>query len=71
MKIDAMARSSMWEDLQRGRHTEIDFLQGVIVELAERHRLEVPLTCRIVDLVKAAERAGKGSPELSPDQIRN
>jgi 2-dehydropantoate 2-reductase len=71
MKIDAMARSSMWEDLQRGRHTEVDFLQGVIVELAERHRLEVPLTRRIVDLVKAAERAGKGSPELSPDQIRN
>lgn len=71
MKIDAMARSSMWEDLQRGRRTEIDFLQGVIVELAERHRIDVPLTRRIVDLVKAAERAGKGSPELSPDRIRS
>lgn len=71
MKIDAMARSSMWEDLQRGRRTEIDFLQGIIVELAERHRIDVPLTRRIVDLVKAAEQAGNGSPELSPDQIRN
>ena len=30
MKIDPEARSSMWEDLQRGRRTEIDYLQGVI-----------------------------------------
>ena len=28
MKIDPEARSSMWEDLQRGRRTEIDYLQG-------------------------------------------
>ena len=34
MKIDPQARSSMWEDLQRGRRTEIDYLQGVIIELA-------------------------------------
>ena len=34
MKIDPEARSSMWEDLQRGRRTEIDYLQGVIVEIA-------------------------------------
>jgi 2-dehydropantoate 2-reductase len=30
MKIDPEARSSMWEDLQRRRRTEIDYLQGVI-----------------------------------------
>jgi len=28
MKIDPEARSSMWEDLQRGRRTEIDYLQA-------------------------------------------
>jgi hypothetical protein len=44
MKIDPEARSSMWEDLQRGRRTEIDYLQGVIVEIAERRRLSVPLS---------------------------
>lgn len=69
MQIDPMARSSMWEDLQHGRRTEIDYLQGVIVALAERHRIDVPLTRRIVDLVKAAERAGRGSPGLSPAQV--
>jgi 2-dehydropantoate 2-reductase len=70
MKIDPSARSSMWEDLQRGRHTEIDYLQGVITEIADRHGLPAPLSRRIVALIKAAEAAGKGSPGLTPEQVR-
>jgi 2-dehydropantoate 2-reductase len=71
MKIDPEARSSMWEDLQRGRRTEIDYLQGVITRIAERHRLKAPLSERIVALIKRAETDGKGSPGLTPDRIRN
>ncbi len=70
MKIDPEARSSMWEDLCRGRRTEIDYLQGVITGIADRHGLQVPLSRRIVALIKSAEAAGKGSPGLTPDQIR-
>jgi 2-dehydropantoate 2-reductase len=70
MKIDGEARSSMWEDLQRGRRTEIDYLQGVIVQLAERHGLNVPLSRRVVALIKRAEAAGKGSPGLTVEQVR-
>jgi len=71
MKIDPEARSSMWEDLQRGRRTEIDYLQGVIVRIAERRGLKVPLSARIVALIKRAEAEGKGSPGLTPDQVRS
>jgi 2-dehydropantoate 2-reductase len=71
MKIDPEARSSMWEDLQRGRRTEIDYLQGVIAQIAERRGLQVPLSARIVALIKRAEADGKGSPGLTPDQIRS
>jgi 2-dehydropantoate 2-reductase len=71
MKIDPEARSSMWEDLQRGRRTEIDYLQGVITRIAERRGLQVPLSARIVALIKRAEAEGKGSPGLTPEQIRN
>ena len=71
MKIDPKARSSMWEDLQRGRRTEIDYLQGVITQIAERHGLNVPLSRRIVALVKRAEAEGRGSPGLTPEQIRS
>ena len=70
MKIDPEARSSMWEDLQRGRRTEIDYLQGVITGIADRHGLQVPLSRRIVALIRSAEAAGKGSPGLTPEQIR-
>jgi 2-dehydropantoate 2-reductase len=70
MKIDPEARSSMWEDLQRGRLTEIDYLQGVITEIADRRGLAAPLSRRIVELVRKAEAEGKGSPGLSPQQIR-
>ncbi len=70
MKIDPEARSSMWEDLQRGRRTEIDYLQGLITEIADRRGLQAPLSRRIVALIKSAETAGKGSPRLTPDQIR-
>jgi 2-dehydropantoate 2-reductase len=70
MKIDPQARSSMWEDLQRGRRTEIDYLQGVIVEIADRHGLPAPLSRRILALIKSAEATGQGSPGLTPEQIR-
>jgi 2-dehydropantoate 2-reductase len=71
MKIDPEARSSMWEDLQRGRRTEIDYFQGVITEIADRRGLDVPLSRRVVELIRNAEAAGKGSPRLTPEQIRN
>ena len=70
VKIDPKARSSMWEDLQRGRRTEIDHLQGLIVALAQRHGLPAPLSTRIVALIREAERAAKGSPGLSAEQVR-
>ena len=70
MKIDPQARSSMSEDLQRGRRTEVDYLQGVIVEIADRHRLQAPLSRRILALIKSAEATGKGSPGLTPEQIK-
>ena len=70
MKIDSEARSSMWEDLQRRRRTEIDYLQGVIIGIAQRRGLEVPISRRVVALIKSAEADSNGSPRLTPEQIR-
>jgi 2-dehydropantoate 2-reductase len=70
MKIDPQARSSMWEDLERRRRTEIDYLQGVITEIADRRGLKAPLSRRIVELIKDAEAKGEGSPRLTVAQIR-
>ncbi|MBR0974582.1 2-dehydropantoate 2-reductase [Bradyrhizobium japonicum] len=70
MKIDPEARSSMWQDLKQGRRTEIDYLQGAVIALAEQNNIDVPLMRRIVALIKEAEVAGKGPPGLTPQQIR-
>jgi 2-dehydropantoate 2-reductase len=70
MKIDANARSSMWADLHRGRPTEIDHLQGVVVQLANQHGIATPLSRRVIEVVKDAEGAKRGSPALSAQQIR-
>jgi 2-dehydropantoate 2-reductase len=70
MKIDPQARSSMWEDLERRRRTEIDYLQGVITAIADRRGLQSPLSRRIVALIKQAEAKEEGSPRLTVAQIR-
>jgi 2-dehydropantoate 2-reductase len=67
--IDPQARSSMWEDLERRRRTEIDHLQGAILRLAAKTGVRVPLTQRIVELIKAAEAARAGSPQLTPEDV--
>jgi 2-dehydropantoate 2-reductase len=69
INIDPYARSSMWDDLERRRPTEIDDLQGVIIALAAKHHISVPLNLRVAERIKHAEAAGRGSPALTPDQI--
>ena len=69
MKIDPQARSSMSDDLARGRRTEIDYLQGVIVELAQRHGCDAPVSRAIITRIKDAEAAMAGLPRLRPEQI--
>lgn len=59
LRIDPEARSSMAEDLQAGRLTEIDYLNGAVVTLATAHGGDAPANRRMVALVRHAE---SGSP---------
>lgn len=56
--IDPAARSSMWDDLEAGRPTEIGYIQGEIVRLAERAGRAAPVNAALVRLIEAAERGG-------------
>lgn len=69
VRIDPLARSSMWEDLERGRRTEVDELQGAIVALAERLGRDAPVNRRVLAEVRRAEEAGQGSPRLDPSVL--
>jgi len=70
LKIDPAARSSMQDDLEQRRTTEIDQLQGAVAALAATHALRAPMNRSILDLVKAAERARAGSPRLAAADVR-
>jgi 2-dehydropantoate 2-reductase len=69
LRVDPEARASMWTDLERGRLTEVDFLNGEIVRLADEHGIAAPINRRIVELVHEAERAGAGSPRMSAETL--
>lgn len=58
-KVDPHARSSMADDLAQGRATEVDWINGEVVRLAERLGRKAPVNARLVDLVKAAERGAE------------
>ena len=57
LRMDTSARSSMWDDLQQGRPTEIDDLCGAVIRLARQHGLAAPANTAITRLIKA-HRAG-------------
>jgi len=66
-KIDAKARSSMADDLAAGRKTEIEFLNGELVRLAERLQRTAPINSAIVELVHKVEA---GADPLPPVALR-
>ncbi|WP_292579550.1 2-dehydropantoate 2-reductase, partial [Mesorhizobium sp.] len=55
LAIGPQARSSMWDDLKRGRPTEIDELQGAVIRLARQAGIPAPMNERVAALVLQAE----------------
>ncbi len=63
VRATAQNRSSMLQDLDRGRPTEIDAISGELLRRAEAHGLDLPATRRALDSVH--RRAGRGAPQGS------
>jgi 2-dehydropantoate 2-reductase len=65
-KIDAKARSSMADDLTAGRKTEVDYINGELVALADQLGARAPVNRKIVELIRRAEA---GAPPWSPAEL--
>ena len=61
-KIDARARSSMADDLAAGRKTEVDYINGELVALAERLGVDAPVNRKIVELIRRAAGDNRWEP---------
>jgi len=68
IKIDKAARSSMLDDLELGRDTEVDYLQGELVRLANNTGQQAPINHAISHAVIRAFETG-ASPKLSGKEI--
>ena len=53
LSLTSENQCSMLQDIQFGRETEIDFLNGKVVELAEKHGLSLPRNALITDLIRS------------------
>lgn len=65
----AVNRSSMLQDLDAGRRTEIGAINGAIAALGARHGLATPLNAALVALVRGRE-AARGVREEPPGEAR-
>ncbi|MDF3415766.1 2-dehydropantoate 2-reductase [Sulfitobacter sp. M57] len=70
LRIDPQARTSMSYDLMEGRATEIDALQGVVVRMGQTLGIATPINAMVWDVMCAAELAGEGLPDLTPQALR-
>ncbi|TFW09422.1 2-dehydropantoate 2-reductase [Oxalobacteraceae bacterium OM1] len=67
LRIDPEARSSMWEDLQAGRRTEVDYINGAVVKLAQSVGKDAPANRKVIELMRGAEE--KRVRALSGEQL--
>ncbi|MFY8275091.1 2-dehydropantoate 2-reductase [Pseudoalteromonas sp. SSDWG2] len=59
LDIDPKARSSMWEDIQAGRKTEIEYLNGAVSSLARQVGVPTPVNDAIVQAIAELEQGKK------------
>lgn len=67
LKIAPQARSSMWDDIQARRRTEIMYLNGAVIRLGIQTGVPTPVNAAIVELVKHLEQGEV--MQLSPDAL--
>lgn len=71
--IDESARSSMWDDLEAGHATEVEWINGEVIRLARAQGRAAPVNARLMQLVYEAEKGGErgwSGPALWAELVR-
>lgn len=65
MAVAGNTKPSMLQDLEAGRPTEVDVVNGGVAQRGRTHGIPTPLNDRVVELVHSMERAERGpAPEV-------
>jgi 2-dehydropantoate 2-reductase len=65
-RITSKNRNSMLQDVENGRRTEIDAINGAIARLGALHHVPTPLNATIATLIRALE--DEHVPQLTPSE---
>lgn len=70
VSADPSARASTLQDLDAGKPTEIDTLNGAIVALAREHGVPCPANTTVVEIVHGLEAAARPLEFIAPARLR-
>lgn len=70
VSADPSARSSTLQDLDAGKPTEIDTLNGAIVALAREHGVPCPANATVVEIVHGLEVAARPLEFIEPSRLK-
>ncbi len=68
--VSDTARNSMWQSLERGKNTEIDYINGEIVLLATKNNTKSPINSKLVFLIKKLEKQ-KSKKFIEPQELKD
>ncbi len=77
LAIDPSVRTSMWWDLSQGKKTEIDYLNGAILNTAAKLKIACPANENIIKIIKEIEKTNRSknrkgiSGKLLLQEIKN
>jgi 2-dehydropantoate 2-reductase len=63
-------KASMLQDLEKGVKTEVDVINGGVVERGREYSVETPLNARVVELMHAMERGERRPGRDALEELR-
>ncbi len=70
LRMDPAARSSMWDDVQRGRVTEVDDLCGAVVRLAAKHDKVAPVNAKMCELISQLKKGDQWTGKALRQELK-
>jgi len=71
MDYAGATKASMLQDLERGLKTEVDVINGAVVDVGREYGVETPVNARVVELMHAMERGERQPGRDVFDELRD
>jgi 2-dehydropantoate 2-reductase len=70
MRQAGATKASMLQDLERGIKTEVDVINGAVVDKGREYGVDTPLNARVVEMMHAMERGERRPGRDALEELR-